>query len=155
MKERRDAQDDWLDADRIISYHAMKGSIKQHICARFPHINVLQYDDNIVLYNLDGKDKTTRGVNVQMTMRIFPDMTVRVFIRDEQLPSNELNWALSQTNGILLYCSQLDNILTRYGVDTDEISGALSNQMMPAASIQQLYLVYCIHVLLDMLQGRV
>ncbi len=138
VNERHDTQqEEWLDADRIESYEHMTRSIEHHLRNTFPHIHVLPCEDNILLYNLDGKDHTDCCVSIPMTIRILPDMTVRIFIKDQKLPSSELKWALSHTKGIVLYWSQLDNILTRYGDVTSAISSATTCKMM-AQSIQQL-----------------
>ena len=138
MEERHDGQQsDWLDADRIISYQDLKVSAKQHLLDAYSHINVLPCENNILLYNVHGKDNTNRGVSIQMTMRILPDMTVRVFQRDEILPNSELKWALSHPNGILLFWSQLDNLLTRYGGNTTDINNA-SRIKMISKSIKQI-----------------
>ena len=88
-----------------------------------------------VLYNC--KDNTNRGVNIQITMRILPDMTVRVFLGDEILPNSELNWALSHTNEIILFWSQLDNLLVRYGGNITYINND-SRIKMISKSIQQI-----------------
>ena len=96
-------QRDWLDSERIVSYQHIKVSAEQHLHETYSHINVLPCEDNILLYNVHGKPNTNRGVSVQITMRLLPDMTVRVFLRNEILPNSELNWVLSHTNGILLF----------------------------------------------------
>ena len=70
-------------------------------------------------------------------MRILPDMTVRVFLR-ELLPNSELNWVLSHTKGFRLFLSQLDNLLTRYGGNTTYINNASSIKMI-SKSIQQIH----------------
>ena len=72
-----------------------------------------------------------------MTMRILPDMTVRVFINGQKLPPKELNWALSHTNGIVQLWSQIDNLLSRYSSDVVEISNSTKCKMM-SESIQQI-----------------
>ena len=112
-------------------------SAEQHLHDTYSHINVLPCEDNILLYNMHGKDNTNCGVSIQMTMQIIPDMTVRVFLRDEILPNSELNWALVHTNGIILFWGQLDNLLTRYCGNTTYINNASTIRMI-SKSIQQI-----------------
>ena len=125
VQQRNEAkQEQWLDADRIPSYAAMKGSIVEHLCETYPGITVLLHKSNVLLYCLHGHDDLDIAVNISMTMRILPDMTVRVFINGQKLRPNELNWALSHTNGIVQHWSQIDNLLSRYSSDVVEISNA-------------------------------
>ena len=52
-------------------------------------------------------------------------------------PNSEQKWALSHTNGIILFWSQLDNLLTRYGGNTTDINNA-SRIKMISNSIKQI-----------------
>ena len=79
-------QEQWLDADRIPSYVAMTGSIVEHLRQTYPRITVLLQKNNVVLYCLHGHDDFDIAVDISMTMRILPDMTVRVFINGQKLP---------------------------------------------------------------------
>ena len=86
VQQRNEAkQEQWLDADRIPSYAAMKGSIVEHLCETYPGITVLLHKNNVLLYCLHGHDDLDIAVNISMTMRILPDMTVRVFINGQKL----------------------------------------------------------------------
>ena len=123
-------QEQWLDADRIPSYATMKESIVEHIRQTYPRISVLLHKNNVLLYCIHGHDDLDIAVNISMTMRILPDMTVRVFINGQKLQPNELNWALSHTNGIVQLWSQIDSLLSRYSSDVVEIGHATKCEMM-------------------------
>ena len=85
MEKRHHVQQrDRLNTERIVSYQVFKVSNEQHSHEAYSHINVLPCED-ILLYNVHGNDNTNRVVSIQMTMRILPDMTVRVFLKDEIL----------------------------------------------------------------------
>ena len=54
-----------------------------------------------MLYNLDHAEDIDRCVRVSSTIRILPDMRVRVFSGGERLLDNGLQWAFSYTGGTL------------------------------------------------------
>ena len=41
-------------------------------------------------------------------------MSIQVFVHSERLADSDLKWAVSHTNGLLQFWSQLDNISTQY-----------------------------------------
>ena len=41
-------------------------------------------------------------------------MSIWVFVHSERLSDSDLKYALSDTNGLLQFWGQLDNIITRY-----------------------------------------
>ena len=95
-------QSEWLDADYIPSYDALRASIVQHISASI-FVNIKLYIDHAMLYNLDHAKDIDRCVRVSSTIRILHDMRVRVFSGGERLPDKGLQWAFSHTCGTLRF----------------------------------------------------
>ena len=90
--------------------------------------------------NLDHAKDFDRCVRVSSTIRILPDMKVRVFSGGERLPDKGLQWALSHTCGTLRFWrfwSQLDNVISRYFNSTLELDNATRCNML-AESIERI-----------------
>ena len=122
-------QSEWLDADYIPSYDALRASIVQHISASI-FVNIKLYIDHVMLYNLDHAEDIDRCVRVSSTIRILPDMRVRVFSGGERLPDKGLQWAFSHTCGTFRFWSQLDNVISRYFHSTLELDSATRCNML-------------------------
>ena len=90
-----------------------------------------------MLYNLDHAEDIDRCVRVSSTIRILPDMRVRVFSGGERLPDKGLQWAFSHTGGTLRFWSQLDNVISRYFNSTLELDCATRCNML-AESIERI-----------------
>ena len=90
-----------------------------------------------MLYDLDHAEDIDRCVRVSSTIRILPDMRVRVFSGGERLPDKGLQWALSHTGGTLRFWCQLDNVISRYFNSTLELDCATRCNML-AESIERI-----------------
>ena len=121
-------EEDYPVADRIPSYASLSESIVQHVHDIYPGITVMPHKNNLLLYCLHGQNDLDIGVSCSMTIRILPDMTIRVFIDGQMLSNRELHWALSHTKGKLKLWSQLENMLSRYGTDALDYSGVTTSR---------------------------
>ena len=81
-------------------------------------------------------DDKEHSAHISLTIRILQDMSIRVFVHSERLPDGDLKWALTHTNGLLQFWSQLDNIITRY-------SGCVPEQLDRDIYIFTYYKQYC------------
>ena len=129
-------QSEWLDADHIPSYDALRASILQHTSSSI-FVKIKLYIAHVLLYNLDHAEDIDRCVRVSSTIRIQPDMRVRVFCGGERLPDKGLQWAFSHTCGTLKFWSQLDNVISRYFNSTLELDSATRCNML-AESIERI-----------------
>ena len=113
-KRHNALQSEWQNKDIISSYDVLKSSIVEHLRVIQATTNVKLCEDHVVVYNLNKVDDNDHFAHISLTIRILQDMSVRVFVHSERLPDSDLKWALSHTNGLLQFWSQLDNIITRY-----------------------------------------
>ena len=115
-KRHNELQSEWQNKDLISSYDVLKSSIVEHLRVIQATTNVKLCEDHVVVYHLNKVDDKEHFAHIplSLTIRILQDMSVRVFVHSERLPDSDLKWALSHTNGLLHFWSQLDNIITRY-----------------------------------------
>ena len=83
-----------------------------------------------MLYNLDHARDNDRCARVSSTIRIIPDMRVRVFSGGKRLSDKGLQWAFSHTCGTLRFWSQLGNAISRYFNSTLELDSATRCNML-------------------------
>ena len=89
-KDSNCSKSEWFDADHIPSYEDRKTFIVQHHTFASIFVKIKLYTDHVMLYNLDHAEDIDQGVRVSSTIRILPDMRVRVFIGGDRLPDNWL-----------------------------------------------------------------
>ena len=113
-KRHNELQSEWQNKDLISSYDVLKSSIVEHLRVIQATTNVKLCEDHVVVYNLNKVDDKEHSAHISLTIRILQDMSIRVFVHSERLPDGDLKWALTHTNGLFQFWSQLDNIITRY-----------------------------------------
>ena len=114
----------WLDGDDIESYEQFSKNICDVIASSFPAIKVHQGTDHISLYKLGQCDDSNNCLTIPLTIRVYQDMTIAIWLQSTKLSNKDLGWILSHTKGELKWWSQIDNILFRYSNDTPGIPNA-------------------------------
>ena len=114
-------QQEWLKCDKIDSYERVSSDVKVHIQSSFPSVFVHQSEDHVLLYKLNHSDDTYRSVSVSLTIRIYKNMTLSVWINNTKLLQSTLDWNLSHTKSSLQLWSQLHNIVSRYSIDPPDV----------------------------------
>ena len=74
----------------ISSYDVLKSSIVEHLSIIQATINVILYEDHVVLYNLNKVDDKEHFAHISLTIRILQDVSIRVFVHSERLPDSDL-----------------------------------------------------------------
>ena len=64
----------------------------------------------LLLYKLNHSDDTSRSVSVSITIRIYNNTTLSVWINNAKLLQSALDWILSHNKSSLQLWSQLHNI---------------------------------------------
>ena len=121
VKRHMEQQSEWVNSDQITSYEDFRRSVVEHVTGTHPSVYIKLCNDHVMLCNLYHTEDVDHGVSVSSTIRILLDMSVRVFIKGDMLPDNAINWAVSHTNGVLKFWSQLDTVMTRYLNSTPDI----------------------------------
>ena len=137
-KRHNELQSEWQNKDLISSYDVLKSSIVEHLRVIQATTNVKLCEDHVVVYNLNKVDDKEHSAHISLTIRILQDMSIRVFVHSERLPDGDLKWALTHTNGLLQFWSQLDNIITRYSGCVPEQLGRDTRIYMIAESIENI-----------------
>ena len=91
---------------------------------------VHQSEDHVLLYKLNHSDDTSRSVSVSLTIRIYKNMTLSVWINNTKLLQSTLDWILSHTKSSLQLWSQLHNIVSRYSIDTPDVDVTSSSKAL-------------------------
>ena len=131
VKQRKEAeQQEWLKCDKIDSYERFSSDVKVHIQSSFPSVFVHQSEDHVLLYKLNHSDDTSRSVSVSLTIRIYKNMTLSVWINNTKLLQSTLDWILSHTKSSLQLWSQLHNIVSRYSIDTPDVDVTSSSKAL-------------------------
>ena len=108
VKQRKEAeQQKWLKCDKIDSYERFSSDVKVHIQSSFPSVFIHQSEDHVLLYKLNHSDDTSRSVYVSLTIRIYKNMTLSVWINNTKL----LHWIGFYHTPNLLYGSGINYIL--------------------------------------------
>ena len=87
-------------------------------------------EDHVLLYKLNHSDDTSRSVSVSLTIRIYKNMTLSVWINNTKLLQSTLDWILSHTKSYLQLWSQLHNIVSRYSIDTPDVDVTSSSKAL-------------------------
>ena len=67
---------------------------------------------------------------MSLTIRIYKNMTVSVWINNTKLLQSTLDWILSHTKSSLQLWSQLHNIVSRYSIDTPDVDVTFSSKAL-------------------------
>lgn len=108
-----------MDCDKIDSYEQFSRDVKGHLQSSFPSIFVHLSKDHVLLYKLKHSEDASRSLAVSLTIRVYKNMSLSVWISNTKLVS--LDWILSHTQSRLLFWSQLYNIVSRYSIDTPDV----------------------------------
>ena len=87
--------------DKIDSYEQFSSDVKVHLQSSFPSVFVHQSEDHVLLYKLNHSDDTSRSVSVSLTIRIYKNMTLSVWINNTKLLQSTLDWILSHNKSSL------------------------------------------------------
>jgi len=80
----------------------------------------------VLLYKLKHSEDSSRSVSVSLTIRVYKNMTISVWINNTKLLQNSLDWILSHTKSELQLWSQLHNIVSRYSIDAPDVDATSS-----------------------------
>ena len=109
-------QDDQIDSDLIGTYDHMVSSLAEYLQGTYPSITYKKCGDHVVLYKVDLVEDKDQSPWVALTVRIFMDFSIRVFIGSERIPDSGLQWALSHTKGKLKHWRQLNDVIDKYSI---------------------------------------
>ena len=118
MQRQECQQDKWLDDDHINSYEQFSKNVCDIISSSFPAIKVHHDTTHISLYKLGNCDDSSKCLTIPLTIRVYQDMTIAIWLQSTKLSKLDLGWILSHTKWELKRWSQIDNILSRYSNDT-------------------------------------
>ena len=117
------------DSDKITSYSQLLISIRGNLKPKYSDVLIQIHDSHVMLY----KFKEVKDVNfnpvVSFCLRIFEDMSVRLWINGSEVRVQELQWLLSHTRKRLALWSQLFGLLKRYSKNIPD-SQMISNSTM-------------------------
>ena len=117
-------------SDKIDSYGRVSSDVKVYIQSSFTSVFVHQSEDHVFLYKLNHSDDTSRSVSVSLTIHIYKNMTLSVWINNTKLLQSTLDWILSHTKSSLQLWSQLHNIVSRYSIDTPDVDVTSSSKAL-------------------------
>ena len=131
VKQRKEAeQQEWPKCDKIDSYKQFSSDVNVHLQWSFPSVFVHQSENNVLLYKLNHSDDTSRSVSVSLTIRIYKNMILSVWINNTKLLQSILDRILSHTISSLQLWSQLHNIVSRYSIDTPDVDVTSSSKSL-------------------------
>ena len=80
-----------------------------YLQSSFPSLFVHQSENHVLLYKLNHSDDTSRSVSVSLTIRIYKNMSLSVWINNTKLLQKALDWIYHTQN--LLYSSGVNYII--------------------------------------------
>ena len=147
VEQRKEAeQQEWLKCDKIDSYEQFSSDVKEHLQSSFPFLFVHQSENHVLLYKLNHSDDTSRSVSVSLTIRIYKNMSLSVWIltKDTYLSlSHAVTTLVHLIHYLLTDCDmsyvllgkfQTDNLESRFG-NYRQLSG--SNYLVSVKEVLQ------------------
>ena len=113
-------QIDWLNEDCIKSYDGMVAGINFRLKTNYPDIHVHHHDTHTVLFQFKNSDDVECNPIVCFCLRIFKDMSIRLWNNGVEVHSKYFKSLLSNTKSVLGLWSQFCEVL-RYSKDIPEV----------------------------------
>ena len=116
MEHHENKQTSWLNLDEIKSYNAFKTEVSNKIRSEFPgtELHIQECTDHMLIYKLsDGLD-VTLNPKINFAMRILQDLSIKMWISNVEIQSQQLKWILGHTGDKLTLWSQLFEMCRRY-----------------------------------------
>ncbi len=123
-QKKEKLQSEWLLSDSISSFDQFSTNVQQYLESSFPSILHQTTSDHVVLYKLGHNEDPDHCLSVPLTIRIYNTMSVSVWVNNSKLPQSAFGWIMSHTKWQLTLWSQLQNLLSRYSIDTPTIDVA-------------------------------
>ena len=105
-----------MNLDEIKSYNAFKTEVSNKIRSEFPgtELHIQECTDHMLIYKLsDGLD-VTLNPKINFAMRILQDLSIKMWISNVEIQSQQLKWILGHTGDKLTLWSQLFEMCRRY-----------------------------------------
>ena len=116
MEHHENKQTSRLNLDEIKSYNAFKTEVSNKIRSEFPgtELHIQECTDHMLIYKLsDGLD-VTLNPKINFAMRILQDLSIKMWISNVEIQSQQLKWILGHTGDKLTLWSQLFEMCRRY-----------------------------------------